>query len=104
MIGPLARAWPLALALVALLTGWTVRGWYSGAQHAAELQGALTARVAAERAAHAAAEVASTKEAARLAAEADRDALARQLEDLAHADTDQSGGLSRARVERLRQR
>lgn len=51
-----------------------------------------------------AAEQASRTEAARLALQAERDDLARELEDAAHADDDATGGLPRSRVDRLRQR
>lgn len=98
------RLWPLWLAAAASLGGWTARGWYEGARDAEALQEALSARQAAELAAKRAADVASDREAARLAAEAARADLARQLEDMAHADNDTRGGLPRARVDRLRQR
>ena len=96
----LAAAGALAMAAGA---GWQVRGWRDDAAQAEALRGALAARVDAEARAHAADEAASKAELARLAAQRDRDDLARQLEDAANAD-DSGGGLPRARVERLRQR
>jgi hypothetical protein len=95
------RAAPLFLALLIIPIAYWL-GMEDGriravARHQAEL---ATARAATIRAA----EAASRAEAARLSIEAERDALARDLEDQAHADTDATGGLPLGRVERLRQR
>lgn len=102
MSGARATIWAaLALALVA--GGWTARGWRDGAADAAALRAALEARGQAERAAVAAAEAAGAAEARRLVAERERDLMAQQLEDQAHADIS-GGGLPAVRVARLRQR
>lgn len=86
-----------AFAITALMSafgvGWTVNGWRMDAMLAAAQQAQIEAAKALSR-----------TEAARLAAQASADAAALALEDQAHADTDASGGLSRARVDRLRQR
>ncbi len=83
MIGLALRFWRPALAL-AFAAGIWLHGHYTG-RTGCETRAAL-AQAEAERAAWRAAEAASRKEAARLAVEAERDALARELEDAANAD------------------
>lgn len=95
------RAWLLAAAL-ALLAGAYGWGRMDGARLAHAAQAATVA--AAQAATIRAAEVASRKEAERLALQAERDALAHQLEDEAREDPDATGGLPAGRVDRLRRR
>ena len=96
------KPWPILAALsLAILTGiggyWT--GWQvADGRHAAAL-------LKQQKATMEAAEQASRKEAERLEAQAERDALARQLEDQAYADHD--GGICSlpvGRVQRLNRR
>jgi hypothetical protein len=96
------KYWRPALAL-ALASGLWVHGQHTGrtsceGRHAAEL-------ARAQAAAFRAAEEASRKEAARLEAEAARDAADQALEDIAYAEPPSSGcGLPASRVLRLRER
>ena len=88
------RPWlSIAALAAAFAAGWVVNGWRMDAA----LTAALQARIEATKAL-------SRTEAARLQAQAAADAAALALEDQAHADTDATGGLSRSRVDRLRQR
>jgi hypothetical protein len=97
----LARFWP-ALVALALIAGAWGHGRHTGvvACEAAHARALDAARDAAMRAA----ELASRKEAERLAAEAERDALARDLEDAANADPPTGECLSADRVRRLQLR
>jgi signal transduction histidine kinase len=93
-----ARFWP-ALVALALIAGAWGHGRHTGvaACEAAHARAMDAARDAAMRAA----ELASRKEAERLAAEAERDAMARDLEDQANADPATGDCLSVDRVRRL---
>lgn len=96
----MTRAWLLSATLAAIgLAGW--QGYRMG-EAAAEGRHAA-ALLEAQRQAQRAADLASRIEAERLAMQAERDRLARDLEDRAHADPS-GGGLPAGRVERLRQR
>lgn len=93
-----------ALLAAAFSAGWTVNAWRTGAREAADLREAqhalqieLDARAASDKRAAAA-------EVARITAEQQSAALARELEDMANADHVSGGGLPAARVERLRKR
>lgn len=86
------------IAIAAAFAG----GWYQGRRQANLAVEAARAAVMEQAIRNA--DLASRKEAERLAMEAERDALAQTLEDQAYADADASGGLSRARVDRLRKR
>lgn len=93
-----------AALLAAFVAGWTVHAWRTGAQAADDLRAAqqslqieLDARAAADKRA-------AQAEVARLTAEQQSAALARDLEDMANADQTSGGGLPAARVERLRRR
>jgi hypothetical protein len=81
----LLRPWLLAALCAALVAPFGF-GWRMGAQNAEARHSAALA--AAQARAFAAAEVASRKEAERLALEMERDALARDLEAAAYADPD----------------
>ena len=88
------RAYVAIGALVAaFFSGWVVNGWRMDAAVAAAREDQIEASKALAR-----------TEAARLEAQAALDIAAQQLEDAAHADTDATGGLPRARVDRLRSR
>ena len=90
------------VAFVALLSGAYAKGRADGRALEA---GAYAAQLAeAQARTMRAAEQASRAEADRLEMEAQRDALARDLEDQAYADKDETGGLPRNRVGRLRQK
>ncbi len=86
-------------AAIAALVGIWFHGVSTGESRADARHG-LAIR-AAQQQAFEAAEAASIKEAQRLAAAAERDTLARELEDLANADPDTGGGLPAGRVQRL---
>lgn len=88
-------------AFAALASAFGV-GWYAASTTAA--RDAAEAMARAQAAIVRNAELASRKEAERLALEAERDALAQSLEDQAYADADTSGGLRGDRVVRLRGR
>lgn len=95
------KGWLALGALAALAMAYSA-GWYRGAEQAALAAEAATAQAMAQAIRNA--EIASRIEAERLAIEAERNALAQELEDQAYADTDDTGGLSRSRVDRLRRR
>ena len=77
----------------AFWAGWSVNGWRHDAAilDARRTQDELRA-------------AADQSERARLEVETQMNALAQQLEDMAHADPDTAGGLPAARVERLLRR
>lgn len=98
----MTRLWIAAAVTMALTGSAYLWGRHDGR---ALCEGAHAAALAkAQKATIRAAEQASRTEAARLALQAERDDLARELEDAAHADDDATGGLPRSRVDRLRQR
>jgi predicted negative regulator of RcsB-dependent stress response len=98
MFGAALKPWILLGALLALIAafGW---GWRSGADYAQAKHAAALLR--AQNEAFRAAELASRREAERLAAEAQAADLARELEDLANADPASGTGLPLGRVLRL---
>jgi hypothetical protein len=98
MIG---RGWAVAIAL-GVFAGAYGTGWYHGHRQAGIEAQARLAQAMQQAVRNA--QMAGRIEAERLALEAERDALAQELEDQANADTDSTGGLSRGRVDRLRQR
>jgi hypothetical protein len=102
VVAGLIRPWPIVAALVLiLLAGW--QGYRLGygiseGRHAAAL-------AEAQARAFEAADLASRKEAERLALLAERDALARELDAAAYADPDGSRpALGAASVQRLKRR
>lgn len=95
------KGWLALAALAALALAYSA-GWYRGNEQAALAAKAATAQAMAQAIRNA--EIASRIEAERLAIEAERNALAQELEDQAYADTDDAGGLPRSRVDRLRRR
>lgn len=98
----MTRLWIAAAVTMALTGAAYLWGRHDGT---ALCEGAHAVALAqAQKATIRAAEQASRTEAARLALKAERDDLARELEDAAHADDDATGGLPRSRVDRLRQR
>ena len=93
-----------ALFAAAFAAGWTAHAWRAGAHEAADLRASqralqieLDARAAADKRA-------ALAEVARVTAEQQSAALARELEDMANSDHTSGGGLPAARVERLRKR
>lgn len=95
------RAILAAMALAAII-GAYAKGRADGRALEAGIHAAALAEAQART--MRAAEQASRAEADRLAMEAQRDMLARDLEDQAYADKDETGGLPRNRVGRLRQK
>ena len=98
MLRMLPNPWFILAALACLVSAFGT-GWRLGAGSAEDRHLAALARVQAEalEAAHAAAAI----EADRLVAEAQAADLARQLEDMAHADPATGCGLPAGRVLRL---
>jgi hypothetical protein len=102
LVAGLIRPWTIAAALVLLslagLAGYRLGYGISDGQHAKAL-------LEAQRSAYEAAELASKKEAERLALLAERDALARELDAQAYADPDGARpALGAASVRRLNSR
>lgn len=94
----------IAIVAASFGAGWAANGWRIGAAKTAEIQAAIAAKDAAFRREVAAHNEASAREVARIEAEAERDAMAQQLEDAANADQTNDGGLSIGRVQRLNSR
>lgn len=96
----------LRLALAALAIIAMIGAYAKGRADGRALEAGIHAAALAEAQSRTmrAAEQASRAEADRLAMEAQRDTLARDLEDQAYADKDDTGGLPRGRVGRLRRK